>query len=125
MRMKMQEGILCLAPENAREAAALKSWNQTKWNKGYQCWMVFVSLEMLDKLSALQKQPLPDYIEDKRIRLRAVQDAVDAERMRPEDEVKPFYPYPVKKPLYTHQIRAGNMCLLAFGLLKPPGGEKA
>lgn len=123
MRMKMEGGFLCLAPENAREAAALKSWNQTKWNKQYRCWMAFVSLEMLDKLSVLQKQPLPDYIEDKRIRLRAVQDAVDAERMRPAEKVEPLYPYPVKRPLYIHQIRAANMCLLTFSLAEPPGGK--
>jgi len=124
MRMKMQDGILYLAPDNASEAAALKSWNQAKWDKGYRCWTALVSLEILDKLSALQNKPLPDYIEAERTSLRAVQDAVDEERMRPEDEVKPLYPYPVKKPLYTHQIRAGNMCLLTFGLIKPAGGEK-
>lgn len=124
MRMKMQEGILYLAPDNARETAVLKSWNQAKWNKGYRCWMAFVSLEMLDKLSVLQKQPLPDYIEAERTRLRAVQEAVDEERIRPEDKVKPLYPYPVKRPLYTHQIRAANMCLLTFGLIEASGGEK-
>lgn len=125
MRMKMQEGFLYLAADNASEAAALKSWNQAKWNKGYRCWMALVSLETLDKLSVLQKQPLPDYIEAERTRLRAVQEAVDEERMRPEDKVKPLYSYPVKKPLYTHQIRASNMCLLTFGLIKPPEGGKA
>lgn len=125
MRMKMQEGFLYLAADNASEAAALKSWNQAKWNKGYRCWMALVSLETLDKLSVLQKQPLPDYIEAERTRLRAVQDAVDEERMRPAKEVEPLYPYPVKRPLYTHQIRAANMCLFTFGLIEAPGGEKA
>ena len=86
----MQDGILYLAPDNAGEAAALKSWNQAKWDKGYRCWTALVSLEILDKLSALQNKPLPDYIEAELTRLRAVQGAVDAERMRPEDEVKPL-----------------------------------
>lgn len=125
MRMKMQEGILYLAADNASEAAALKSWNQVKWDKRYRCWTALVSLELLDKLSVLQKSPLPEVIEAERTRLRAVQKAVDEERMRPEDKVKPLYPYPVKKPLYTHQIRAANMCLFTFGLIETSGGEKA
>lgn len=125
MRMKMQEGILYLAADNTSEASTLKSWNQAKWDKRYRCWTALVSLELLDKLSVLQKSPILDYIEAERTRLRAVQDAVDEERMRPAKEVEPFYLYPVKRPLYTHQIRAANMCLLTFGLIEASGGEKA
>ncbi len=32
---------------------------------------------------------------------------------------KPFYPYPVKMPLYRHQIRGANMALLVFGFIDP------
>ena len=51
--------------------------------------------------------------------LDAVQEAVDAERVRPARELKPLVKYPVKRNLYDHQVRASNMCLLTFGLVEP------
>jgi hypothetical protein len=34
----------------------------------------------------------------------------------------PFMDYPVKLPLYKHQVRAANMALMVFGFVSPEGG---
>ena len=52
-----------------------------------------------------------------RQQLQAVADAVDRERMN--EHPAPFYKYPVKLPLYAHQIRGSNMALLTFGWIGP------
>jgi hypothetical protein len=44
--------------------------------------------------------------------------AVDRERIRAEPV--PLYKYPVKLPLYKHQVRGVNMALLTFGFIDPP-----
>lgn len=43
-----------------------------------------------------------------------------SERIKAAEEVKPLVKYPVRKKLYTHQVRAANMALMVFGLAKPP-----
>ena len=44
--------------------------------------------------------------------------AVDQERMKEDPE--PLYKYPVKFPLFKHQVRGANMALITFGLIEPP-----
>lgn len=51
--------------------------------------------------------------------MNGVQAAVDAERMK--DVSEPLYNYPVKIPLFQHQIKGANMALLVFGLIEPQG----
>lgn len=75
------------------------------------------TLSLLDDLSGIGR--LPKDIEAERQRMRAVRDAMDAERDNPAP--KPLVHYPVKATLYAHQIRAANMALLHFGLVAPPG----
>ena len=60
---------------------------------------------------------LPAPIEAYRAQLHRVQTAVDRERLNPDPAQ--LYKYPVKLPLYKHQIRAANMALLTFGLIAP------
>ena len=48
-----------------------------------------------------------------------IQDAVDAERIRPDAEVEALYPFPVKADLFKHQIRAANMAGVIFGVISP------
>ena len=62
---------------------------------------------------------LPGPIEAERQRMNGVQAAVDAERMK--DVSEPLCNYPVKIPLFQHQIKGANMALLTFGLIEPPG----
>ena len=73
--------------------------------------------ELLDKLASIVR--LPPAIEDRRSRLHALQDAVDAERVN--QEPTPFFKYPVKLPLYAHQMRGANMALLTFGWVPVKG----
>lgn len=88
-----------------------------KWNKRQKWWEGLVCAELLNRLAGLI--PLPKPLDAERHRLNAVQEAVDAERVRPARELKPLVKYPVKRNLYDHQVRAGNMCLLTFGLVEP------
>ena len=91
-----------------------------KWNKKQNWWEGLVCAELLNRLSKLI--PLRKPLNAERYRLNAVQEAVDAERVRPTEDLKPFAKYPVKRNLYAHQMRAANMALLTFGLMDPAGG---
>ncbi len=89
-----------------------------KWDKKTQTLRGAADLELLDKLSSIVR--LPPAAENRRQRLRAVQDAVDRERINPEPV--PFFKYPVKMPLYAHQVRGANMAMLTFGWAQPGEG---
>lgn len=93
----------------------IKSWNKMQWDKKNQQLKGIADLELLDRLAGLVR--LPSNIERRRQELKAVQDAVDRERMNQHPE--PFYKYPVKMPLYAHQVRGANMALLTFGWVEP------
>ena len=104
MRIKMDKGYIVLIEADS-----------THWWEGLVC------AELLNRLAGLI--PLPKPLDAERHRLNAVQEAVDAERVRPAGDLKPLVKYPVKKDLYAHQVRASNMCLLTFGLVEPFKGE--
>ncbi len=89
----------------------IRSWNKMRWDKKNKALTGTADLELLDHLAGLAR--LPPNIERRRAELRAVRDAVDQERVNPEP--KPLYQYPVKMPLYAHQVRGANMALLTFG----------
>lgn len=120
MRTRLKDGYIQIIEADAAQAAALKSWGQVTWNKKERRWEGLSSLELIERLDKLSDGPLSASVQAERARLEAVQKAVDAERVRPAQEVRPLCKYPVKKPLYTHQVRAANMALLTFGLIKPP-----
>ena len=88
-----------------------------KWDRKAQLLRGTADIELLDKLASIVR--LPPAIEDRRSRLHALQDAVDAERVNPEPT--PFFKYPVKLPLYAHQMRGANMALLTFGWVPVKG----
>lgn len=75
-------------------------------------------IELLDKLTSIVR--LPSTVEQRWRELHALQDAVDRERVNLEPV--PFYKYPVKMPLYAHQVRGANMAMLTFGWMVPKGG---
>ena len=120
MKMALQGNTLRIKDADNVQFTVIKSWNKMRWVKKLQELQGTADLELLDRLAGLVR--LPPNIEQLRSGLRAVQDAIDRERVNPEPA--PFYSYPVKKPLYAHQTRGCNMCLLAFGWV-PPGKEAA
>ena len=118
MRIRMKDGYIQIIEADSTQTAVLKSWGgMMKWNKRKKWWEGLVCAELLNRLAGLI--PLPKPLDTERYRLNAVQEAVDAERVRPAGDLKPLVKYPVKRNLYDHQVRAGNMCLLTFGLVEP------
>ena len=118
MKMALQGTTLFIKEADNVQFTIIKSWNKMKWSKANQTLTGTADLELLDKLASIVR--LPPAIEARRTELRRVAAAVDRERMN-ENPV-PFYPYPVKMPLYRHQTRAANMALLVFGWAAPEGG---
>ncbi len=120
MKMGLQGNALIIVEADNVQFTVIKSWGKMKWDKKTQRLTGIADLELLDKLSAIVK--LPPKVEAYRQRLQAVADAVDRERMN-ENPV-PFYKYPVKLPLYAHQVRAADMCLLTFGWITPEEAKR-
>lgn len=118
MKMALQGNTLLIKEADNVQFTVIKSWNKMKWNKRLSQLEGIADLELLDKLSSIVK--LPPAIDARRESLHRVQDAVDRERVNPEPV--PMYNYPVKLPLYRHQIRGANMAMITFGFIEP-GGE--
>lgn len=116
MQMRLLPGyVLEVIEATSSQFNIIKSWNKMRWDGKNKSLKGTADLELLDKLSGLVR--LAPSVEARRQELRRVLDAVDRERMNPEP--KPFYPYPVKLPLYQHQVRGANMALLEFGWVQP------
>ena len=81
-------------------------------------WYGKASLQLLDKL--YHNGGLIPAAKKEMERLAQIQEAVDRERIRPAEGLKPMAEYPVKPNLYAHQIRAANMALMVFGMAEPP-----
>ena len=118
MKMALKDTTLFIKEADNVQFTIIKSWNKMKWSKASQTLAGTADLELLDKLSSIVR--LPPAIEARRNELRKIAAAVDRERMN--EDPAPFYPYPVKMPLYRHQTRAANMALLTFGWISPEGG---
>lgn len=115
MKMALQGTTLILIEVDTSQFTIIKSWNKMRWDKASKQLRGTADLELLDKLSGLVH--LTPSVEARRQELRRVLEAVDRERTNPEP--KPFYKYPVKLPLYAHQVRGANMALLEFGWVPP------
>lgn len=118
MKMKLDGNVLIIVEADNVQFTIIKSWGKMRWDKKIQALTGIADMELLDKLTSIVK--LPPMIAKRREELHAVQDAVDRERVN--EDPKPFYSYPVKLPLFKHQIRGANMCLLTFGWVSPKGG---
>ena len=114
MTLKMQDGQIVLG-NIGPYYNTIKSWGLMTYHKPTQTLRGSASIELLDNLAALGK--LPSDLETERRRLRAIKDAVDAERNNPAPV--PFVKYPVKVKLFAHQLRGANMCMLTFGVVDP------
>lgn len=115
MKIALQGNALRIIEADNVQFTIIKSWNKMKWNKNLQQLEGTADLELLDKLAGIVR--LPPAIEAYRAELHQVQDAVDRERVNPAPE--PMYKYPVKLPLYQHQIRGANMAMMTFGFIQP------
>lgn len=120
MKMALQDNTLKVIEADNVQFAVIKSWGKMKWNKGKGQLEGIADLELLDKMASLVQLPPP--IEERRQKLHKVQEAVDRERVNPNPA--PMYQYPVKLPLYAHQVRGANMALMTFGLIEPPEVKK-
>ena len=115
MKMALQGTVLLIKEADNTQFPIIKSWGKMKWDKQTQTLRGTADLELLDKLAGTVR--LPPAVEARRTELREVVDAVDRERMNPDPV--PLAHYPVKLPLYKHQIRGANMALLTFGFVPP------
>ena len=116
MKMALKDGQILIKDADNMQFTIIKSWNKMKWNKAEQMLQGSAEVELLNKLAGLVR--LPEQIEAERQRLNNIMDAVDRERLK--EEPVPLYKYPVKYPLFKHQIRGANMALITFGLIEPP-----
>lgn len=121
MKMKLDDGYLIIAGCDSTQFSIIKSWNKMKWNKSRQWLEGPCTGELLNKLASIVR--LPEVIEKERRRFNSISEAVDRERMA--EEPVPLYKYPVKYPLFKHQVRGANMALITFGLIAPPKEQEA
>lgn len=116
MKMAIKDGQLLIKEADTNQFMIIKSWGKMKWSKAEQMLYAPVEIELLNKLAGLVR--LPEPIEQQRQQMNRVAEAVDRERLKEEPE--PLCKYPVKLPLFKHQLRGANMALMVFGLLEPP-----
>ena len=116
MKMAIKDGQVFLVGAGTDIYMRIKSQGGMKWDKRSQALYGPATAELLNFLSTLFRLPGP--AEQLRQELSLREKAVDAQRMDPEPE--PLYKFPVKLPLYRHQIRGANMALMVFGLVDPP-----
>ena len=114
MKMALEGTTLILIEVDTAQFAIIKSWNKMIWDKASKQLRGTADLELLDKLAGISG--LTPSVAARRQQLRRVLDAVDRERVNPQP--RPFYKYPVKLPLYDHQVRGANMALLEFGWIQ-------
>lgn len=118
MKIALQDNVIKIKEADNVQFTIIKSWAKMRWDRKNQMLSGTADMELLDNLTGICR--LPSAIEGIRQRMHAVQDAVDRERINPNPE--PLYDFPVKVPLYKHQIRGADMALLTFGMIEPPKG---
>ena len=118
--MALKGSTLILIEVDNVQFTIIKSWNKMKRDNKSLSLHGTADIELLDKLASIVR--LPPIVAQRRRELHTLQDAVDRERVNTEPV--PFCKYPVKMPLYAHQVRGANMCLLTFGWVTPKGGAE-
>lgn len=89
MKMALQGTILRIKDADNVQFTVIKSWNKMRWVKKLQELQGTADLELLDRFAGLVRLP-PD-IDRRRQELKAVQDAVD--RQRVADHPDPLFKY--------------------------------
>lgn len=126
MKMALKGDQLLIREADNIEFTVIKSWGKMKWTKATQTLAGTADIELLDKLEALLRGEglaLAPSVEARRQEMHRIMEAVDRERVNPEPV--PFVAFPVKLPLYKHQVRGANMALLAFGFVDAEGRPTA
>lgn len=114
MKITMKDGQVILSDIGAY-FSVLRSWGLLAYHKQTQTLRGTASIDLLDKLAQIMR--LPPEVEAQRNRLRAIMEAVDAERGA--EHPVPLAHYPVKVKLFEHQVRGCNLALLTFGVIPP------
>lgn len=115
MEIAMKDGLLYMRNMDSTQYAVIRGIGDVKWNKQKQMLIGSVTLELLQGLNSIIT--LPTKVEAERVRLEAIQTSID--RIRMEDNPEALVSYPVKAKLFSHQIKAANMALLAFQAINP------
>lgn len=113
MKMKLENGELIVADVDSSQYAVIKSFNLMRWNKQRQWLEGPATMELLDKFARMVR--LPALIENERLKMHRLQDAIDAERMK--EKPTALVRYPIKGKLFAHQQKAANMCLISFEMV--------
>ena len=120
MKMAIKDGQVILVEVDTDKYMKIKGRGLMKWSKAQQALYGPATAELLNFLASLFRLPGP--AEELRQKLNGLEAAVDAQRISAEPV--PLYKFPVKLPLYKHQIRGANMALMAFGLIEPQETEE-
>lgn len=131
MKMALWGNTLVIAEADNHDFSMISSWGMMRWDKASKTLRGPATLELLDKLAEMRPlatggitkdgRQLPS-VEGYRQHLRRIQNAVDQQRVTEKPD--PVYKYPVKIPLYAHQVRAANMAMLTFGWVPPEAAAK-
>ena len=116
MQQKLEDGIIFIRGDD-KENSEIRRWRLMQYDKKKNIWYGEVSLTLLEKLLKHGGLIPPAKAELKK--LIGIQKAVDAERMKPDDEVELMVDVPIKAKPFTHQKRAINMALMVFGVIDP------
>lgn len=115
MEIAMKNGELLMRNMDNVQYQLIRNTGKCKWDKKRQLLIGPADLELLEQLHRIIR--LPQSIAAEYQRLKAVQVAIDDERMN--EDPKPLLDLPVKIQLFKHQIRGVNMALLTFGVVEP------
>ncbi len=116
MLQKIENGMMFVKTDSKEQDAIIKTWRLMKKDTKRGYWYGLVSKQLL--LNLQQNGGLIAPAKKLLNKMQAVQDAVDAERVKPDEDVIPMCRFPVKANLYKHQIRAANMALITFGAVE-------
>lgn len=115
MEIAMKNGELLMRNMDNVQYQLIRNTGKCKWDKKRQLLIGPADLELLEQLNQIIR--LPQSIAAEYQRLKAVQVAIDDERMN--EDPKPLLDLPVKIPLFKHQVRGVNMALITFGVVEP------
>jgi len=116
MQQKIDDGIL-FVKASKEEGSMIRSWRMMTYDKAKGYWFGQMSIPLLENLMA--NGGLIPPAKEALAEMKRIQAAIDAERMKPDEEVRCYIEPPVKATLYAHQRRAMNMALINFGLIEP------
>lgn len=117
MQQMVKDGVIFVKAATKEEGSMIRSWRMMTFDKDNGYWYGSLSVPLLLNLKrngdliAPARRELDHLLE--------VQATIDAERVKPDKDVRCYIEPPVKAKLYTHQKRAVNMALIEFGLIAP------